>query len=448
MSPTRREFLVSSAGAAWASPRVLGANDRVQVGFIGYGLIGKQHVYDFKNQPDVDVAAVCDVYKPRVDEGLAACSPHAKGYADFRRLLDDKDVQAVVISTPDHWHALMTIMACAAGKDVYVEKPMTLFVKEGRWMVNAARRANRIVQVGSQQRSGPHYEKATGLLRNQHIGKVHTVRIGLFRNVMPGFGSPADSAPPPGLDYEMWLGPAPARPYNPNRSIYHFRWFWDYSGGQMTNYGAHEVDIVQWAMKVAGPQAVASSGGRIALQDNGETPDTQDAIFEYPGFTLEWAVREASLGRNGGGMEFFGTKGSLTISRTGFEVHPDKRTAPENQIPQMMGHPVGGPQLRKDIQPEPWTEAVKVRVPDDLWPRHARNFLDCVKSRQRPNADAEDGHRTATACHLANMSLRLGRKIGWNPETEEIVGDPEASAQLERPYREPWAGVLRSLGAK
>jgi predicted dehydrogenase len=140
MSPTRREFLLSSAGAALVSPRILGANDRVQVGFIGYGLIGKQHVYDFKNMPDADIAAVCDVYQPRVDEGLAACGPRAKGFTDFRRLLDDKDIQAVVISTPDHWHALMTIMACAAGKDVYVEKPMTLFVREGRWMVNAARR--------------------------------------------------------------------------------------------------------------------------------------------------------------------------------------------------------------------------------------------------------------------------------------------------------------------
>jgi predicted dehydrogenase len=445
MPPTRRDFLISTTAAVSAS-RILGANDRVQVGFIGYGLIGAQHVYDFKNQPDVDVVALSDVYEPRLREGLNACGSRAKGYADFRRLLDDKDVEAVVISTPDHWHALLTIMACAAAKDVYVEKPLTLFVREGRWMVTAARRYGRVVQVGTQQRSGRHYADAIKFLQGSYIGKIHTVRMGSFRNVMPGFGAPPDSNPPAGMNYDLWLGPAPQRRYNPNRSLYHFRWFWDYSGGQMTNLGAHEIDIVHWAMKVKAPRAVASSGGRFALTDNGETPDTQDALFEYPGFTALWSHREASRGRGAGeGLEFFGTKGSLILSRSGYQVFPDMKVAPQNHIPEFHGQPAGGPQHAADLTASRWCEAVAEKVQNDLLASHARNFLDCVKSRQQPASNLEEEHGVASACHLANISLRLGRKIRWDAEQEEIVGDPEASAMLERPYREPWNSVLEGL---
>jgi predicted dehydrogenase len=442
MSPTRRDFLVSTA-AAFSASRILGSNDRVQIGFIGYGLIGAQHVHDFKNLPDVDLAALSDVYEPRLREGQAACGARAKGYNDFRRLLDNKDIQAVVISTPDHWHALLTIMACAAGKDVYVEKPLTLFVREGRWMVTAAKRYQRVVQVGTQQRSGGHYADAVKLLQGGYIGKIHTVRIGSFRNVMPGFGAPPDSDPPAGMNYDLWLGPAPERRYNPNRSLYHFRWFWDYSGGQMTNLGAHEVDIVHWVMKARAPGAVASSGGRLALTDNGETPDTQDALFEYPGFTALWSHREASRGRREGeGLEFFGTQGSMTLGRSGFEVIPDMQVPPENQIPQFRGEPVGGPERVANPKATPWCEPVRVKVYNDLLASHARNFIDCVKSRQQPLSSLEEEHGVATACHLANISLRLGRKVRWDVEHEEIIGDSEASAMLARPYRKPWDQVL------
>lgn len=445
MSPTRRSFLGAAVAAAFSS-RILGANDRLQVGFIGHGLIGKQHVHNFKLQPDVDVVAVSDVYRPRLEEGLAACGPRAKGYGDFRRLLDDQDVQAVVIATPDHWHALMAVLACAAGKDVYVEKPMTLFVAEGRWMTNAARRFNRVVQVGTQQRSGEHYLNALKLLGEGHIGKIHSVRMGSYRNIMPGFGSPADSEPPRGLDYGLWLGPAPLRPYNRNRSLYHFRWFWDYSGGQITNLGSHEIDVIHWAMSVRGPLAVTSSGGRFALQDNGETPDTQDALFEYPGFTALWSHREASLGRGAGeGLEFLGTKGSMTLSREGYRVISDLRTAPENHIPQFLGHPAGGPRRLSNVEAKPWTAALEERASNILLVSHVRNFLDCIKSRERPVATVEAGHRTATACHLANISLRLGRKVRWDAEKEEIVGDREASSLLIRPYRKPWDEIFRGL---
>src|SRR5882672_992458 len=175
-----RRLLIGSAVSALSYQRILGANDRVQVGFIGYGLIGAEHVHDFKNQPDCDLAAMCDVYQPRLEEGATACGPRTKAYRDFRRMLDDKEIQAVVVSTPDHWHALLTILACAAGKDVCVEKPLTLFIREGRWMVEAARRYNRVVQVGTQQRSGKHYQKAVEMLRAKYIGKIVSARMGAF----------------------------------------------------------------------------------------------------------------------------------------------------------------------------------------------------------------------------------------------------------------------------
>jgi predicted dehydrogenase len=443
MTPTRRAVVGALTAASYS--RILGANDRVQLGFIGYGLIGKQHVSDFSKQPDAECAAVSEVHTGRLDEGVTACGGRAKAYRDFRKLLDDKDLQAVVISTPDHWHAAMTILACAAGKDVYVEKPMTVSVREGRLMVQAARKYRRIVQVGTQQRSGVHYSKAIELMRGGAIGQVHSARIGQYRNAMPGFGTPPDGAPPAGFNYDMWLGPAPMRPYNPNRGIYHFRWMWDYSGGQMTNLGAHDIDIVQWLLDSNGPRTVSSMGGRWSMRDNGETPDTQDATFLYdPKLVLQWSMREASVGRGQGqGLEFFGTKGSLTINRSSFQIFSDNKVPPENLIPQIMGHPVGGPRTTP-AKPEPWIEPMKQSAAGDLFIAHARNFLDCIKSRNTPTADVETGHRTVTACHLANISLRLhGRSIRWDASREEIVGDAEASKWLVRPYRKPWDEVLR-----
>jgi predicted dehydrogenase len=431
--------------------RALGANERVGVAFIGFGLIGKRHVLDFQAQPDVQCVAVAEVHRGRLEEASALIGGSVKAHADFRKLLDDRDVSAVVVSTPDHWHALMTMLACAAGKDVYVEKPLTLFVREGRWIVDVARRHGRIVQVGTQQRSGPHYQRARELLQKEELRPIVSVRMQSFRNIMPGYGAPPDQDPPKELDWELWLGPAPYRRYNPNRAIYHFRWFWDYSGGQMTNLAAHALDIVHWYLGVAGPQAVTSAGGRFCLKDNGETPDTQDTLFEYPGWTAIWSHREGSRGTAGpSGLEFFGPKGSLSISRRGFVVTPDRKLQPGESVPQFADeHPVGGPVRRR---PPPsgatWTTAVKDESGDQRqqFLLHVRNFLDCVKSRRQPIADVESGHRVATACHLANISLRVGRKIRWDAAREEILDDPEAARMLRRPYRRPWDAELKSLG--
>jgi predicted dehydrogenase len=451
---TRRRFLAAAASsslsaAAWK--RVYGANERVGVGFIGFGLIGKRHVLDFQQQQDVSLVALSEVHQGRLDEGLSLLGSAAKGYRDFRELLDDRNVNAVVISTPDHWHALQTMLACAAEKDVYVEKPLTLFVREGRWMIDIARRHRRIVQVGMQQRSGPHYQQARELIRAGHVGRIVSVRMNAMRNVMPGFGNPPDQPPPSELDWNMWLGPAPQRPYNPNRCLYHFRWFWDYSGGQMTNLGAHALDIVDWYLAPEGPQSVTSSGGRFALEDNGETPDTQDSIFDYSGFTALWSHRETATGAiKLPPLEFFGTKGSLAISRSGFTVTPDKKVEPQDQVPQFTDRqPVGGVERSASTRSEEfWTTKVEDKSGDTYQQllNHVRNFVDCVKSRAAPIADLESAHRVATACHLANVSLRLGRKIRWDSVNEKILDDAEADQWLMRPYRAPWDKELQSLG--
>jgi predicted dehydrogenase len=466
-SISRRSFARSVAvgGMALSAAsyrRVVGANERVGVGFIGFGLIGKRHVLDFQAEPDVACLAICDAHHGRVDEGRALVGGDCRGESDFRKLLDNRDIQGIVVGTPDHWHALMTMLACAAGKDVYVEKPLTLFVREGRWLVDTARRTKSVVQVGTQQRSGQHYVRARQLIRDGHIGRVHSVRLQAYRNIMPGFGAPADSDPPPQLDWNSFLGPAPMRPYNPNRSIYHFRWFWDYSGGQMTNLGHHALDIVYWAL--GGELSdVTSIGGRFALEDNGETPDTQDALFRFtgagagstrsdaPAWTVSWSHREASAGAgHTSSIEFYGTKGTLAISRRGFSVIADKNVPPANRVPQFAGaHPVGGPQRIATTGPDEfWTTPIEDTSGSEReqFSGHVRNFLDCIKSRATPVSDLESAHRVSSMCHLANLSLRLNRKLYWNSVAEEIIGDRQASAMLVRPYRSPWDAELRALG--
>ncbi|MEJ7615804.1 MAG: Gfo/Idh/MocA family oxidoreductase [Pyrinomonadaceae bacterium] len=355
-------------------------------------------------------------------------------------MLERKDIDAVVVSTPDHWHALMTIMACAAGKDVYVEKPLTHAAREGQWMIDAARRYQRIVQVGTQQRSGVHYQKCVELIRGGHIGEVRSARIASFRNIMPGFTASVGSERLSDADWRMWLGPAPYVPFDERRCLYHFRWFWDYSGGQTTNLLSHDLDIIEWAMNAA-PLSVSATGGRYSLKGIGETPDVFEAIFEYPGFVTSWSQREICAGGRGG-LEFCGTKGILRINRAGYEVTPDQNNSPENQIPQFTSTRRSAP----DEKPQLRTEALKSegyeQVKDQFRP-HVRNFLDCIKSRRQPISDLEGAHRTATACHLANIAMRVKRTVRWDAEKQEIVGDAEAPQLLTKQYRSPWDKELK-----
>ena len=408
----RTSFAVGALSAL-SSKRVLGAGDRIRMGLIGSGGRGKQDWTTFLKQPDVEPVAVCDLYDPFREKGIAMTEGRAKGFTDFRKLLEEKDIDAVIVAVPDHWHALMTIAACSAGKDVYCEKPLSLTVAEGRKMVAAARKHNRVVQTGSQQRSGSHYAQAVKLIQDGGIGEVHRIHAGIERNISPGL-KPTEMATglSPALDWDMWLGPAPMRPFDPFRCIYNFRWFWDYSGGQMTNWGAHHLDIARWIVNAEAPSEVAGFGGRYALTDGGETPDIQQVTYQFPKVVVNWTVSEVGQGKSTT-LDIYGTKGTLTLLRNGFTVLPETKDK------------------------APLMEALQVKG-GDLDGAHARSFLDCVKSRQRPTADIEEGHRSAVMCHLGNISTRLGRSLKWDAAKEQVVGDPQANQMLERPYRAPW----------
>jgi len=296
---------------------------------------------------------------------------------------------------------------------VYVEKPVATTVAEGRAMVDAARRYGRVVQVGMQQRSGAHFQRAVEIVRSGALGTITLCRTWNVGNETPdGIDNPPDCDPPSELDYDMWLGPAPKRPYNPNRSHYSFRYFWDYAGGKITDWGTHLIDIIHWATGADAPLAVAASGGKYAVKDNRETPDTMEAVYDYPGFTLVYSYRGCNgrpLDGRGYGMQFHGTNGTLFVDREGFEVVPEEG--------RMEAVSSGGSE-----QHEP----------------HVRNFLDCVKSRARPISDIEIAHRSTTAPHLGNIALLTGRKIHWDRDQEQILDDPAANRLLSRPYRAPW----------
>ncbi len=300
MNPlTRRDFGKSAAAAAAtaavanlaqtaaSADRVAGANEKIRLGFIGLGNRGDQVLDAFLLQPDCEVVAVCDLWQPYVDFAVSKIGTSPKQHKDYRQVLDRKDVDAVVISTPDHWHALQTIHACQAGKDVYVEKPLSLRVAEGRRMVDAARAAKRVTQVGLNRRSAAFVKEAAEVVQSGVLGKITTVRAFHIQNEYPyGIGKPADGKPPEGLDWDAWLGPAPLVAYNKNRTFYRFRWFFDYSGGQLTNFGVHYLDVIHWALGQQAPLAVTAMGGKVADMDNRQVPDTLEVLWTYPGGTL------------------------------------------------------------------------------------------------------------------------------------------------------------------
>jgi predicted dehydrogenase len=437
----RRTFLkaVAAAGVMAAQGARAAASDRVRVGMIGAGLIGTRHLIDFASQPDVDGVAIADVSPTRLEAARTRAGGTPEGVADFRRLLDRKDIDAIVVSTPDHWHALMTIMACAAGKDVYVEKPLTHVVREGGWMLAAAAAHKRVVQVGTQQRSGRHYQHAADLVRRGHIGEVRHAHIRATRNILPGFTRPLDEPPLSAQAWDLWLGPAPFVPFDPRRALYHFRWFWDYSGGQTTNLLSHDLDLVQWTTG-AMPLRVTAFAQRRSPEGFGETPDAFEAVYEFPGFLLTWSSSEVSAGR-GHGLEISGTKGTLSIDRRGFEVVPDKAIPAEEQIP---GYAFSSSSREeRPVRTEPIRDEGYEQVRDQFVP-HVRDFLDCVKSRRQPISDLASAHRTTTSCHLANIAMRVGRVVRWDEGKQEITGDAEASRLLTKTYRAPWDRELRA----
>src|SRR6185295_1814855 len=287
----RRQFL-GGAGAglmAQSAQRVLGANDRVNVGLIGCGGRGRYVAGLMREAPGVEFGAAADVYLPNAERAREWAGANARAYQDFRRLIEQKDIDAVLIATPDHWHAITTVLACQSGKDVYVEKPLAHNVREGRAMVAAARRYKRVVQAGMQHRSSPHFREVEQIIQTGKLGKVHWVRVWNYANMFPqGIGVESDSAPPEGLDWDFYLGPAPSVPFNRKRFLVTYRWFWDYSGGYITDFGTHRFDTVQQIMGVTAPKTVAAAGGRFSLRDAGEIPDVLQVTYEYPEFVLSY----------------------------------------------------------------------------------------------------------------------------------------------------------------
>lgn len=432
----RREFMRrSSATAAGASVavsglstrNVLGANDRIRLGVIGTGRQGIDNMHYFKTL-GVEVAALCDVYGPNLAKARMSAGETAKTYTDFRRLLDDKEIDVVLNATPDHWHALPTIMACEAGKDAYTEKPTAVAIEESRKMVEAARKYKRVVQVGTWQRSNLHFKKAVGLIRDGLLGRVSFVRTWNYENEYPeGIGNPPDSDPPPDLDWDMWLGPAPKVPFNWNRfgvgdRWSTFRYFYDYANGWLGDWAVHLMDIVQWAMKVDGPSAVTASGSKFYLKDNSDTPDTLQVTYEYPGFVCTYENRLCngnSMTDHGYGIEFHGTDGTMFLDREGFQVFPE--------MMQFEGKPV-------DRMP-----AMQMTQVDDGLDEHVRNLLDCIKTRELPASDIEIGHHSSSTCLLGNVALRTKERLEWDVVNQRLVkGSAAAQKLLSREYRAPW----------
>ncbi len=423
--------------------RVLGANERVRIGCIGVGNRGVQVLRAFHAQADAQIIALADVYEPylhnrydQVDPRFQALGRLVPGgqpefgnpvdrYKDFRQILDRKDIDAVIIATPDHWHAIQTIKACEAGKDVYVEKPLSITIREGRRMVEAARKANRVVQVGTQRRSSALYAELAGLVHAGALGKVTVARAYLTSNMAPaGIGIAPDSAPPEGLDWDMWLGPRPMRPYNANIAPYKFRW-WHLYSSQMANWGVHYTDVLRWLVGETAPVSCAAIGGRYAVKDARTIPDTAEVIFELPsGMLMIFGTFEAS-GRHAfdrGEIELRGTLGTAYADLGKFEILPER-----------------GGQFQ---DPQPRMKAVSHAAKEGygtLDQNHARNFLDCVKSRKKPNADIEEGHRSTTFAHVANIALATRARLDWDPAAERFTNSEEANALLDYEYRKPWS---------
>jgi predicted dehydrogenase len=427
MLPNRREFLEcasATAAALAASANATGqsAGDKLTVGVIGCGGRGTHVAGLFKKTPNLEVAYVCDVDESRrqkLAQSLGVASGRAVG--DLRKILDDKSVDAVLIATPDHWHSPAAILAVNAGKHAYVEKPVSHNIREGRLLVEAAQRNKRVVQHGTQVRSTSMMIEAVKLLRQGVIGDVLVAKCWNIQRRRT-IGKDQPSSPPPGLDYNTWLGPAPFVAYQKNRCHDGWHWWYDFGTGDMGNDGIHDVDYTRWGLGVeTHPSKVSAIGGKFFFDDDQQFPDTQQVAFEYPGdgkpgskrmLIFEMRLWSTNYPHNtDSGAEFYGTKGQMYLSRRGkIEIRDDKNAV-----------------LEVNVKPKSQDDAT-----------HVQNFCDCVRSGAKPNADALTGHLTAALCHLGNIATRLGRSLTFNPQTEQIADDKEANALVSRVYRDHW----------
>ncbi len=437
----RRQFASAAALTALSYSRVSGANDRVSLGFIGLGNRGDQVLDAFLEHGDSEINALCDLKQDYLDYHYERTAKRGerKRYKDYRKLIEQKNLDATVICTPDHWHAIMMIESCQAGKDVYVEKPLSLTVVEGRRMVQAAAKYKRVAQVGTHRRSLKWLHRMTELTRAGGIGHITAADAFYIANDWPnGIGKPADAQPPADVSWDLWLGPAPEQPYNSNKTFYNFRWFWPFSGGQVTNFGVHYMDVIQWALGQDAPLRVAAMGGVYAVDDNRDVPDTAKLMWEYPGGTLAGFNQYNANGRQpdrGQEMELRGTKGTIFIKSRSFEVVPET----VREVSRFQRTPLDRDterRLKADSE-KTLIEPLTVEGSSDT-AHHTRNFLDCVKSRAKCNADIETGHRSTSTTLIGNIALRTGKLLEWDREKEEFTNDRAANAYLHYEYRKPW----------
>ena len=423
-----RRLFVARTGAALAgsylnlNPFAMGANERINLALIGGHNQGRA-VALRAIQAGAVIKTFCDIdegviHKVSPDLEKAQGRP-PEAVREFRRVLDDQQIDAVIIATPDHWHTHMALLACQAGKDVYVEKPLSQTIREGQFIRDAARKYNRIMQVGTHRRSGEHYRSAVEYIASGKLGKVCLVRAWTYQ-VRESIGSPPDAAAPPGADYDMWLGPAPARSFNPNRFHYNWRFFWDYGNSELGNMGVHVLDVAMWGiqrlrgMQNCLPRRISSIDGIYWLDDAKEVPDTQTIAYDYSDFMLVWELR--SFARKPApdglpaGTSFHGTEATLIATTDNWHVITSKGEH--------------GPIARGESE-------------ERLSEHHVRNFLECVRSRKTPNADVELGRLSTTLCHLGNVSHHLKRAVEFDPQAE-IFSDPAANAYLTKPYRKEY----------
>ena len=421
---SRREFLGHSAknaavaGAAAAGVVALAAtrpaaspNERIAVGVIGARRRGLELATILAARSDTDVPVLCDI-DPAV---LAAATPRlleAQGFtpelvSDFRRVIDRNDLDAVVVATPDHHHATMTRLACLAGKDVFVEAPVSRTIGESRQMVEVARETGRVIQCGLQQRSGRHFREAIGLIRDGEIGRVRLARAWTVHRGK-SIGTRSETDPPAGVDYSAWLGPASRRPFHPARFHDSWRWFWDFGSGALGRYGVHSLDVARWGLGMELPTRASASGGIYHFQDDRQTPDTLCVQFDYPDATIAWEHRLWSTrgpeGRSEG-TAFYGELGTLVIDRGGYKIYG------RSEAPVADGH-------RADAD-------------------HIANFLDCLRSREMPAADIAIGATSSTLCHLGNLAYRLGREVTRDALTGDFGDDTEAVTLAETGHDGP-----------
>jgi predicted dehydrogenase len=401
----------------------MGANEKLVCGLIGAKGMGNADLQAFLRQPNTECAAICDVDENVLNQRIADTEKiqgyKPKGFKDFRKLLEEPGIDVIIIGTPDHWHCIPFVNAAQEGKHIYCEKPLANYIEELNIMERAVQRYGNVVQVGQWQRSDKHWQDAVEFVHSGQLGKIRSVRTWSYQGWMKSVPVVPDSDVPAGVDYDFWLGPAPKRPFNKNRFHFTFRWFWDYAGGMMTDWGVHIIDYALFGMKAKAPKSVMAMGGKFAYpEDACETPDTQQALYEFDGYTMLW---DHGIGIDGGyygrshGVGFVGNNGTLVVDRGGWEVMPE-----------------GGD--------NPAMERVELQKGDGQGlNNHMKNFIDCIKDRDKvPNTNIEIAANTARVCHLGNIAFKTGRRLYWDAGNSNFIGDDDANSYLVPQYRAPW----------